>query len=287
MVTGNTEGSCLARIHAHLRDAPDSQARVGRFVLDHADQARRMPIEELAAGAGTSTATVSRFCRALGYESYRDFQLDLVTAVAQTDELTLDDFVEGAPPEVVVGSVFEINRSSLQQTEKVLDQDVLIGIARRIEKAPRTFLLGVGGSGLVAREGAQRFISLGLTATAVVDPAEMIFVTANVSDGDGVIGISHTGLTAHVIEAVSTAGQRGAWTVALTNYPQSPLAQAAECSLITAFREHHINAAVSSSRIAQMCVIDCLYFLVASRGSEKARKLADEAEQRVQRMLRD
>ncbi len=285
-MTGNTEGACLARIRAHLRDAPESQVRVGHFVLDNADRARRMAIEELAAGADTSTATVSRFCRALDYDSYRDFQLDLVTAVAQTEELTLDDFVAGAPPEVVMGSVFEINRSSLEQTGKVLDRDALVEIVQRIEEAPRTLFLGIGGSGLVAREGAQRFFSLGLTAAAVVDPAEMVFVTANASEGDVVIGISHTGLTTHVIEAVQTARERGAATAALTNYPRSPLAEAAEFRLITAFREHHINAAVSSSRIAQMCVVDCLYFLLGSRGSEKAMQLAADAERRVQRMLR-
>ena len=75
--------------------------------------------------------------------------------------------------------------------------------------------------------------------------------------------------------------------MALTNYPHSPLAMASEFQLITAFHEHRINAAVSSSVTAQMCVLAALYFILGSWGGRKAKRLANEAEQRTQRILRN
>jgi fructoselysine-6-P-deglycase FrlB-like protein len=129
-------------------------------------------------------------------------------------------------------------------------------------------------------------MSLGLSANAVTDPYEQIFATVKAGRSDVVVGISHTGLTAHVIEALRMARDGGARTVCITNYPDSPIAEASEFRLITSFREHRINAAVSSSQIAQLCVIDTLYFLVASSLGGSARKLADRAEDRVQKMLR-
>lgn len=282
----DADGSCLARIRAFLRDAPPGQSKVGEFILETPAEARSMAISRLAAECATSPATVSRFCRALGYVSYRDFQLDLAAAIAQTGAATLDDFVAGSPPEVVAQRVFQINRESLEDTERLLNMGELIEIAGLIANAHRILLLGIGGSALVARDGAQRFMSLGLTAIAVEDPHEQVFATANVTEGDVVLAISHTGQTSHVVEAAGEARQNGAQTVALTNYPAAPLADACEYCIITAFREHRINAAVSSSRIAQMCVIDCLYFMVASWVAESARRLADEAEKRVRRMLR-
>jgi len=101
-----------------------------------------------------------------------------------------------------------------------------------------------------------------------------------------VVGISHTGQTNHVVDAVRAARRRGAPTVAITNYPQSPLAAASNFRLITAFHEHRINAAVSSSIAAQLCVINSLYFILGSWGGQAARKLADEAEGRSQKLLR-
>ena len=98
------------------------------------------------------------------------------------------------------------------------------------------------------------------------DPYLRLFVTANVNHGDVVLGISHTGQNAMVVEAVRTSRDKGAHTVALTNYPQSPLARASAFCLTTAYREHRINAAVSCSIIAQMAVVESLYFIVGSWG---------------------
>ena len=146
--------------------------------------------------------------------------------------------------------------------------------------------MGFGGSALAARRTADLLLNLGITALAVVDPFTQIFATENAGPGDVVVGISHTGQTASVVEAVQSARRRGARTVALTNYPQSPLALASEFQLITAFHEHRINAAVSSSVSAQLCVLASLYFILGSWGGSKAKRLADEAEQRTRRILR-
>jgi len=245
-----------------------------------------MTIGRLAKMCEVNASTVSRFCVSLGYGGYKDFQLDLAASLAHEDSVTLDDFDESAPPDIIYRRVFECNRHSLAETARLIDKDALVRVAQAIESSKAALFLGIGGSGLVASEAAQRFTSLGILASAVTDPYQQIFVTGSVDKSNVVMGISHTGRTAVVIEAVQEANRRKAKTVALTNYPQSPLAVASQYQLITAFREHRINAAVSSSRIAQMCIIDALYFIVASRCSEGARRLADAAEERVQKLLR-
>lgn len=257
-----------------------------RFVLRAPFRARSMSIGELAEGCRASAATVYRFCRNLGYSGYKEFQLDLAAAVAQTDAITLVDFDERASPKNIMRRVFEYNRQSLADTERMLNDRVLARVARLIQRSRRVLFLGIGASGLVAQVAAQRLLSLGLTAVAVEDPYTQIFATENVGSGDVVVGISHTGQTAAIIEAIRRARRRGARTVTLTNYPQSPLAAAGAIRLITAYPEHRINAALSSSIIAQLSVITSLYFILGSWGGRKAKKLAMEAEQRAQRLLR-
>jgi DNA-binding MurR/RpiR family transcriptional regulator len=163
---------------------------------------------------------------------------------------------------------------------------VLTTVAKLILKCTRVLLLGIGGSGLSAQRAAENLLSLGYTAVAVTDPYTQIFATENTGARDVVIGISHTGQTATIIEAIQTARRRGARTVALTNYPQSSLAIASEFQLITAFREHRINAAVSSSMTAQLVVLSSLYFILGGWGGRKAKRLADEVEERSRRILR-
>ena len=280
------EGSCLARIRAAIQNRGGLSLAVARFVLKVPFRARSMSIGAVAKACGVSAATVYRFCRDLGYNGYKEFQLDLAAAVAQTSGVTLGDFAQGATPRTIIRRVFEYNRQSLADTERMLDDRVMVRVARLIQRSRKVLFLGIGASGLVARLAAQRLLTLGIAAVAVEDPYAQIFATVNVGPQDVVVGISHTGQTAAIIEAIRRARQKRALTVILTNYPQSPLAREGALQLTTAFPEHRINAATSSSIVAQLAVITSLYFILGSWGGRKARKLAREAEERTQRLLR-
>jgi DNA-binding MurR/RpiR family transcriptional regulator len=271
-----------------VRSGPSTLRKIARFVLKAPIRARNLSIEELAIACGASAATVHRLCRDMGYDGYKDFQLDLAASLAvKADAVTLEEFGEGASPETIVRRVFEYHRLSLSDTERLLDVRVLTSVAKLIQRSGRVLLLGFGASGLTARRAADVFLNLGYTAIAVVDPFTQIFATENAGPNDVVVGISHTGRTASVIEGIQAARRRGARTVALTNYAQSPLAEASEFQLLTAFHEHRINAAASSSIAAQLCVLASLYFILGSWGGSKAKRLADEAEQRAQKILRN
>src|SRR5690348_18444679 len=59
-----------SRIHAALPELPDGMAKVGELLLEDPALPLRLSITELAKRAGTSPATVTRFCRAIGYTGY-------------------------------------------------------------------------------------------------------------------------------------------------------------------------------------------------------------------------
>ena len=282
----NSRGACLARIRARARNGSTATKRIARLIVGAPRQVRDVSLRSLASACDTSPATVTRFCRDLGYDGFKEFQLDLAVALAKAEPLNLERLDSGASPAQIIRQVFECNRQSLAETERLLEAKVLAKVAKLIRRAKRVVFLGIGGSGLVARQAAERFMSLGLVVAAVTDPYEQLFTSASLGRGDVVVGISHTGETSQVIEALCTARDKGVRTVGLTNYPQSSLARAAEFALLTAFPEQRINAAMSSSRIAQMCIIDSLYFIVGSAVGAGARKLADEVEDRARRVLR-
>ena len=282
----STNGSCLLRIRSSLQSKSGAAARIGQVVLKSPLRVRNLSIEALAQTCRSSPATVYRFCRALGYEGYREFQLDLAASIADANVVTLEDFVEGASPRSILHGVFEYNRQGLTDTEKMLSEAEMTQVARHIYRSRKVILLGLGSSALVARRGEEVLMSLGLTAIAITDPYTQIFATENVGPKDVAIGISHTGNTRQIVEAIQAARRRGARTVAITNYPRSALAETSDFRLLTAFREHRINAAVSSSIIPQLCIIASIHFILGSWAGGKAKKLASEAEQRAQKNLR-
>ena len=59
-----------SRIRGALTQMPEGMAKVGTLLLEDPSLPLRLSITELAERAGTSPATVTRFCRAIGYTGY-------------------------------------------------------------------------------------------------------------------------------------------------------------------------------------------------------------------------
>src|SRR5690349_7381136 len=72
---GHAGESVLARVRAGLPEFTGALQRVAELVLSDPASAARSTIVELAEGSGTSPATVTRFCRALGFEGYAELRL--------------------------------------------------------------------------------------------------------------------------------------------------------------------------------------------------------------------
>src|SRR2546430_10277124 len=67
----------LVRVRAMLPEFSGELQRVAEQVLNDPAAAARATIVELAERSGTSPATVTRFCRALGFEGYADLRLGI------------------------------------------------------------------------------------------------------------------------------------------------------------------------------------------------------------------
>ena len=58
------------RIRSLLSEMPSAVARVAAYLLEHPQAPLTLSIGELAEKAGASPATVTRFCRTIGYPGY-------------------------------------------------------------------------------------------------------------------------------------------------------------------------------------------------------------------------
>ena len=93
---GESQPSALGLISSK-RDFFETEQRIVEFILSNQADAAGMTLAQLARSSSTSEATVSRFCKRLGFGSYRSFQFSLARDVALahddgvTREVSLDD----------------------------------------------------------------------------------------------------------------------------------------------------------------------------------------------------
>jgi DNA-binding MurR/RpiR family transcriptional regulator len=271
-------GPLLVRVRAVMPALAPAEQRVANAVLADPGGVAAMTISELADVASTSETTVIRFCKQIGVPGYPQLRLQLAAQSAQEmvrpevgGDIEPDDSLDD-----VVGKVAFADERAVRETAQQLDVAALSKVVAAVAKAPRVDLYGAAASAFVALDLQQKLHRIRRVAFAWSDVHVMLTSAALLGDEDVAIGISHTGTTVEVIEALEEAKRHGATTVAVTNFPRSPLAQTADLVLTTAARETTYRSGAMSSRIAQLMVIDCLFIGVAQSVLPDARKALEE-----------
>ncbi|MGC4937973.1 MurR/RpiR family transcriptional regulator [Kribbella sp. DT2] len=271
-------GPLLVRVRAVMPALAPAEQRVANAVLADPGGVAAMTISELAEVASTSETTVIRFCKQIGVPGYPQLRLQLAAQSAR--EMVRPevggDIEPGDSLDDVVGKVAFADERAVRETAQQLDVAALTKVVAAVAKAPRVDLYGVAASAFVALDLQQKLHRIRRVAFAWSDVHVMLTSAALLGAEDVAIGISHTGTTVEVIEALQEAKRHGATTVAVTNFPRSPLAQTADLVLTTAARETTYRSGAMSSRIAQLMVIDCLFIGVAQSVLPDARKALEE-----------
>lgn len=271
--------SPLIRIRSLLPGLARAEQRVANVVLDDPAGVARRSITEVAEAASTSETTVTRFCKAVGVGGYPELRIALAAATARAEARTAPDMGRDIDPtddlKQIVGKVSFADARAVEDTAEQLDMRVLARVVEAIAEAGRVDVYGVGASAFVAADLQQKLYRIGRVCFAWSDTHIMLTSAALLGPGDVAVGISHTGVTTDTVEALREAHDRGATTVAFTNFPRSPITEVADLVLTTAVRETTFRSGAMASRIAQLSMIDCVFIGVAQRHLNSAVEALD------------
>ncbi len=266
----------LVRIRDVMPELQPAAQRVAGLVLSDPAGAAQLTIGVLAERAETSVATVMRFCRAVGENSYPQLRLALAGAAARENALisqrepaTGDIDPDDSLREIVDKIAFNESRA-ISETADNLDLDALERCIQLLTAARRIDIFGIGASGIVAHDLHQKLHRIGLMAFVWTDPHAALTAAALLTPADVALGISHSGSTQDTVEPLQLAVECGAKTIAITNFSGSKLAVAADEVLSTAVRETPFRSGATASRIAQLAVVDFLFVGVAQRSYVEA-----------------
>ena len=259
----------LVTIRSLLPNLAPVERRVAQAVLDDPQGVAWRSISELARTCGTSATSVVRFCRAIGLRGYPDLRLALAGAVARDDVTSVTTAAHDIAPDddaaTITKKIAYADARAVTDTANHLDIATLVQVTEALAKAGRIDIYGVGASGFVALDLQMKLQRIGRPAFAWPDPHMAISSASLRGAGDVAIGLSHTGTTVDTIDVLREARSHGALTVAVTNFPWSPITEVADLVLLTAARETAFRTGAMTSRIAQLTVVDCLFVTLAQQ----------------------
>lgn len=259
----------LVEVRAALPSLRPAERRIADIVIADPERFATMSIAEIADAASTSTTTVVRFTRRIGYERFKDLRHDLTeqsvrerlasenSTTPATDISRTDRMVD------IVAKIARDESLSIADTAETVDIEQLERAVAAIDGATRIDIFGIGGSGIVAVDLQRKLSRIGRVAIEWPESHAAWVAASVLGSGAVAIAVSHSGSTVDTVEFLRLARASGAETIAITNHEQSPLAKAADVVLRTSARESSFRSGALGSRIAQLMVADCLFIGVA------------------------
>ena len=259
----------LLKIRESYTDLSLLDQKIASFILKNKSKTIQLSIKDIAEHCETSQAAIVRFCKLLGLAGFKEFKRQLTADIlnSQTDnsdQITFAD-IETKGIRSITENILANNTRAMEETQRLLDYNMLERTVNLLAAAPRIDFYGVGASGLVALDAQQKFIRIGKICNAHSDPHVQITMAANLSPGDVAVVISYSGNTKDVLETAAAVKQSGAYLVAVTRYgPGNSLASQADITLYTSSPEPSFRSGSTSSRIAQLTIVDILFIGMAS-----------------------
>jgi DNA-binding MurR/RpiR family transcriptional regulator len=258
------------RIHGTYDSLRTAEQRVADFILGHAEDLIYLTVTELAERTQTSESTVVRLCQKIGYRGYQEFKIMLARDLVGPTETVYEEIGPDDDLPTLKAKVFQANAQALKDTIEVLADEELERAVAAIAKARRVEVYGIGGSAPLALDAYHKFMKLGISCMWLNDGDLMAMSSSLLQPGDVALGISHTGASRDVCDAMENAQRAGATTVCITHRATSPITKVSGIRLYTAAKETAFGSDAMSSRIAQLTIIDTLYAGIANADYDKA-----------------
>ncbi len=277
------QAGCLIRLKSAMGALKPAEQTLAEFILSDPAAVIHMSISELAHKADVGESTIVRFCRALYYSGYQEFKLRLAQDIVEPSEFIHSkiSFEDGTPD--LVAKIFQKNIKAVEDTRRSLDPARLDEAARFMSVARKVDIYGVSYSYFTGLDLKHKLLRLGRIADAFGDAHLQAMSASALSPQDVAIGISHSGATQDVIDALEIARTAGAIVIAITNFSPSPITRVADVVLLTSAVDTPLGGEVLTSRIAQLCVIDVLCAAIAVRLGESCLEFIQKASEAIKK----
>ena len=263
--------SIIYSIQKKLPALTKSEKRLAKFVLTDPQKVTTMTTSELATAAAVSPATVARFGQTIcGKGGFPTLKIRLSSEKEFTQPIYGEIEPNDSTQDLKNKLTFRINQT-LGQTNQLLANQDLEQAAQLIKHTPAVFVYGLGASNIAAEDLQQKLLRVGKLVIQSLDTHLMAAALTAQKDQAVLILISNSGEKSDALHLAALAKSLNMPVIVLTHARDSRLA-----NLATIILQHDdstesrtLRSAATTSLIAQLYVVDLLYYAFLERHFNK------------------
>lgn len=245
----------------------NTEHEVAVYIREHRNDICKMSIHELAKETYSSTSTILRLCKKLGYEGFSDFKIAFNSEISKTKHhATIDNldfpFQQDDSYENIVDNIFKLYTTSITEAIENFDLENMRRITTHLDQANIIDIYGQGSSRASADEFKEKMMRLGKTICMEAGYTEQIHQAINSDKTHYAIVISHSGNNLETLKIINILKRKEIPMLAITNNSDTYLARIAQDKIFTEVSEAKTlisKIETFGSNVAVQFILDCLY----------------------------
>ncbi|MBZ4664610.1 MAG: RpiR family transcriptional regulator [Caloramator sp.] len=232
-----------------------------KYFLDNSDKIKNMTIQDVAKNAYTSTASIVRFCKKLGYSGFSEFKVAIM--------YYFEDKINVNNNYVRLNNFKNTIFNDIDQSKALINDEKINCVLDLIYNSSRIDFYGEGSSRMICMEMSRKFHIIGKPSNYYDDTSMMYISAASLKSNDIVFAISMSGETNQILKAVNIARMRKCKIVSLTNIGVNTLSKLSDINLYVCASNFTIDDISFISRIPALTLMEYIYFAYLNKYKTK------------------
>lgn len=251
------------KINSMISKMTKSEIKIATYFLENTDSFAFETLDEIAEKIGTSTTSVIRFCRKLGFLGYKEFQNEVRTVVKSNLSLPakLERIADDSPDNLKHFQIVKNVISCIDKTFQNISSDLIYAASNTISEAKRVFCFGLKESFALSHYAYTRFLTMRSNVFILsAGQGGEIESVLSLKKGDVCIFFLFHRYTNPAPQILELLKSRGVTVILITSLPCDSVQDNADILLLC---DVDING-IKNSAASPICLVDCLCNQIAS-----------------------
>ena len=238
-------GKLVERFAQVIPSLSHAEKHVLYFIESNLTEAKDLSLTEMAKKINVSTTTVVRMCQKLGLQGFSEFKF-ILRAIEEDSIPDEEDFIKSY-------------QQYIQNTLLNISLEDVNSISQLMTKADKVIIVAVGLSKMIGEYLSKLLMQVNISTLYVYESHIINLLLDKISNKDLVIFISSSGETQTIVKVAEKLKYQHRKTVAITNTPDSTLANLASISLSANVQSVQFAGYDLTYRSTLMMLVDILF----------------------------
>ncbi|EHI57055.1 MAG: MurR/RpiR family transcriptional regulator [Hungatella hathewayi] len=239
-----------------------AEEKICDYIEEYTNKSIFMTVSEIASNCGVAEASVTRFCKKLGFRSFLEFKM---TMAQEYHNDTVDDELLSADDTIEDDTLQGTMKHYYEHVNSLVRNSMKKNTFKQIEHATQLLLnsnyvcvWGMGSDRGTAEEAFYKLLEFGKRCDIPHSYQELRLRIASCTEGDVILAIDGDGDDEVLNEELRQAGDRGIAVLAITKNRMSKLAILGEEAICYSYGSVSRENFCYSTTIAQHYMVDLL-----------------------------